>query len=74
MESYRIYKQTIMMLILLALMIGVLLIPFILKYDSLKRGKRINYHNLLGISREGSGQSFYFDWNVAAMEEKRRDI
>ena len=30
------------------------------------------YHNLLGISREGKEQSFYFDWNVAAMEEKRK--
>ena len=29
------------------------------------------YHNLLGTSGEGKEQSFYFDWNVAAMEEKR---
>ena len=27
------------------------------------------YHNLLGISGEGNEQCFYFDWNVAAMEE-----
>ena len=30
------------------------------------------YHNLLGLSGEGNEQSFYFDWNVAAMEEKRK--
>ena len=30
------------------------------------------YHNLLGLSREGNKQDFYFDWNVAAMEEKRK--
>lgn len=30
------------------------------------------YHNLLGISREGNEQSFYFDWNAVAMEEKRK--
>ena len=30
------------------------------------------YHNLLEISREGKEQNFYFDWNVVAMEEKRK--
>lgn len=30
------------------------------------------YHNLLRINGEGNEQSFYFDWNVTAMEEKRK--
>ena len=32
-----------------------------------------SYHNLLGIRKEEREQSFYFDWNVAAMNEKRKE-
>ncbi len=31
------------------------------------------YHNLLGIRKEESEQNFYFDWNVTAMNEKRKE-
>ena len=31
-----------------------------------------SYHNLLGINGEGNEQNFYFDWNMTAMEEKRK--